>query len=152
MNRRTTLDCYIIPAKPLNMLLPVACIAEILADPAIEPLSNAKANWTEGHVTWRNQRLPVLNYSALLEQKIDESEKAKPRLVVLNPIPNAARKAYAGLLCYGDVQRILIQANIEFSEAPKSLDKRYLDGVVAIDEQQFIVPKLAALGVAFSYF
>lgn len=93
-----TLDCYIIPGEPLPLLLPKVCVADVVVKPEIKSLENAKTNWIEGHVTWRNQRLSVLNYSALLDPKLDQSNKYKSRLVVLNPIPNAARKAYAGVL------------------------------------------------------
>jgi len=149
---KKTLDCYIIPGTPMPLLLPEACVAEVLAKPVIQPLVNAKTNWTEGHTTWRNQRLPVLNFSALLDSKLDESKKRNSRLIVLNPIPNAARKAYSGVLCYGDVKKITVEPNLDFGEKPKTIDKRYIDGIIVIGDQQFIVPKLVALGVAFSYF
>ena len=68
-------------------------------------MNDAPANWMKGHVNWRNQRLPVLSFSSLQDASIDESRKKKPHLVVLNPIPHAARKAYSGLLwyCSGDL-------------------------------------------------
>ena len=72
--------------------------------------------------------------------------------MVLNPIPDAVRKAYSGLLCFGGVQRVSVDSEISFGDIPDNLDKRYVDAVVQSKNQQFIIPKLAALGVAFSYF
>ena len=146
------IDCYIIPSVPMPLILPVECVAEIAAKPAVELLNDAPANWMKGHVNWRNQRLPVLSYSSLQDESIDESRKKKPHLIVLNPIPHAARKAYSGLLCYGDIQQITIEPNLEFSKLEEEIDRRYIDGVIAMGNKNFIVPKLAALGVAFSYF
>ena len=136
----------------MSLLLPVECVAEIAAKPAVEPLNDAPANWMKGHVNWRNQRLPVLSYSSLQDTSIDESRKKKPHLVVLNPIPHSARKAYSGLLCYGDIQQVTVDSNLQYAELDGEIDRRYIDGVVVIGKKNFIVPKLAALGVAFTYF
>ena len=76
----------------------------------------------------------------------------KPHLVVLNPIPNAARKSYSGLICYGDIQEVTLSTDLEFVDLPESVDKRYVDATIKVGEQSFLVPKLAALGVAFTYF
>jgi chemotaxis signal transduction protein len=149
-----TLDCYILPSAKTPLLLPVETISEIVAKPEIEMLKSAPASWMKGHVNWRNQRLPVLSYNVLHDAKYkDKSPSAKDALlVVLNPIPNAARKTYAGLLCHGEVKRLTVEANLEFGEMPAYADKRYVQAVVKIGETEFLVPKLVALGVAFSYF
>jgi len=134
------------------MILPVESVAEIAEKPEIEVLNNAPAKWMNGHVNWQNQRIPVLSYSVLQDSSLDESRKRKPHLVVLNPIPHAARKAYSGLMCYGDIQQITVEPNMEFADEEGKIDRRYVDGVIRIGKKEFIVPKLAALGVAFSYF
>jgi len=149
---KQTLDCYILPSKPLPLILPVECIAEVVAKPQLEQLSEAPASWMKGHVNWQNQRLPVLSYGGLHDPDLDESGKRKPHLVVLNPIPNAARKAYSALMCYGDIKQVTVEPDMSFEEAPKSTDRRYIDAVIKIGKQKFIVPKLSSLGVAFTYF
>jgi len=146
------IDCYIIPSVPMPLILPVECVAEIAAKPAVDPLNDAAANWMKGHVNWRNQRLPVLSFSSLQDSDVDESRKKNPHLVVLNPIPHAARKAYSGLLCYGDIQQITVEPNLAFAELDEDIDRRYIDGIIEMGKKNFIVPKLAALGVAFTYF
>lgn len=149
-----TLDCYILPSAGLPLLLPVETVSEIVAKPEIEALESAPASWMKGHVSWRNQRLPVLSYSGLHDaNKKEKSDKAKDSLlVVLNPIPNAARKTYAGLFCHGEVKKITVEPNLEFGSIPESMDKRYVEAVVKIGDSELVVPKLVALGVAFSYF
>ncbi|MCH2191118.1 MAG: chemotaxis protein CheW [Gammaproteobacteria bacterium] len=153
-----SLDCYILPTTPSPLLLPMECIAEVVSEPVIESYESAPAKWMSGHVAWRNQRLPVMDFSGL-HAFADDSEKSEaPKdkgtrlLVVLNPIPGAARKAYSGLLCYGDVQQISVEPNLEFTDMPTNLDKRYIDGTIDIDGKAFIVPKLTAIAVAFTYF
>ena len=147
-----TIDCFILPSEPLPLLLPKECIASIMAKPVIDAMKKAPASWMRGHVNWENQRLPVLSYAALHNAEADESGKNKPHLVVLNPIPNAARKSYSGLICYGDIQEVTLSTDLEFVDLPESVDKRYVDATIKVGEQSFLVPKLAALGVAFTYF
>ena len=146
------LDCYILPSAPLPILLPVESVSEVVAKPEIEALDSAPAKWMQGHVNWRNQRLQVLSYSGLHDPDLDVTGIAKPILVVLNPIPNAARKSYSGLLCHGDVKRITVEENLEFSDLPEGMDKRYVEAIIKVGDTDFVVPKLVALGVALSYF
>ncbi len=144
-------------------MLPIECVAEVVAKPVIEGLESAPAQWMQGHVNWRNQRLPVMDFGGLHafatptdsnkeKAKKEEKETGNELLVVLNPIPGAARKAYSALLCHGDVQQVSIEPNLSFADAPDGVDRRYVDAVIEIDEQAFIVPKLTAIAVAFSYF
>ncbi len=154
------IDCYILPTAPRPLILPKECVAEIVAQPIIESLETAPAKWMQGHVAWRNQRLPVMDFSGLhtfasaeqSEKKRKASSAGDKLLVVLNPIPGAARKAYSALVCQGDVQQVVLEPNLEFAEMPDGVDKRYVDGVIDIEGQSFIVPKLTAIAVAFTYF
>jgi len=147
-----TLNCYIVPSFPTSLMLPVECVAEVGGKPEIEALENAPAKWMQGHVNWRNQRLPVISFDSLLDSDLDQSDKSNPILVVLNPIPNAARKAYSGMLCHGDVQKVTVEPDMEFGDSPSGGDRRYVEAVIKVGESDFVVPRLTALGVAFSYF
>ena len=146
------IECYIIPSVPMPLILPLECIAEIVAKPAVEPLNNPVESWMKGHVNWRNQRLPVLSFSSLQDSAIDESRKKKPHLVVLNPIPNSSRKTYSGVLCYGDIQQVEVGVDLAFAHLDEEIDHSYIDGVVEMDNNNVIVPKLSALGDAYSKF
>ena len=73
-------------------------------------------------------------------------------LVVLNPVAEAARKAFSALLCYGDVEQISVGHNAITISTPDFIDRRYVEAVIDIDGRQCIVPKLSAISVAFSYF
>jgi hypothetical protein len=147
-----TLDCYVLPAVPLPLLLPKECVAEIVEDPAILKLDAARANWMKGHVTWDNQHISVLSYSVLHDAELDESKKENPVLVVLNPIPDAAHKAFVGLLCFGKVQEVVVNEDIAQFDLPENVDRRYVEAAVSIGKHKYLIPKLAAMGVAFSYF
>jgi len=136
----------------MPIVLPTECVAEVVPKPVIEALASASANWMIGHVTWQNQRLPVMSFSALNNPELDESKKRKPNLVVLNPVPGAARKVYTGLLCFGDIKNIKVVQSASIIDIPESVDKRYIEAVIKIGKKQMVIPKLSALSVAFSYF
>lgn len=146
------IECYIIPSVPMPLILPVECVAEIVPKPAVDALNDATSSWMKGHVSWRGQRLPVLSFSSLQDASIDESRKKKPHVVVLNPIPHSARKVYSGLLCFGDIQQVEVDPTLAFSQLDEEIDLQYIDGIVSIAKTNMIIPKLPALGVAFSYF
>ena len=97
-----TLDCYILPSHKTPLLLPVEAVSDLVTKPQIEMLKNAPAKWMKGHVDWRNQRLPVLSYAGLHDEKHQDKSVTAPDslIVVLNPIPHAARKTYSGLFCH----------------------------------------------------
>lgn len=154
------LDCYILPSLPVPMLLPVECVAQVLEQAEIEALSESRAAWMRGHVNWRNQRLPVMSFADLhsgahssgVAGNNKSKDKGQALVVVLNPIPNAARKAYSALLCFGEAQSLAVDASVDMSDLPKGMDKRYVEATVSVDENTFVIPKLDALAVAFSYF
>lgn len=147
-----SIDCYVLPTAPLPLLLPIECIAEVVENPAMEPLEKALANWMKGYATWKTQRVPVLSYSALHDSSLDESRKLNPCLVVMNPIPDAVRKAYFGFLCFGEVKQLQVNSNSQFAETSEKVDRRYVAGVVEMGDQKYLIPKLSSLGVALSYF
>jgi len=147
-----TLECYVLPATPLPLLLPIECVAAVVEKPDVQKLAEAPANWMKGYVTWDNQRVPVLSYSALHDSELDESKKRKPVLFVLNPIPDAVRKAFSGLLCFGKVEKISVDDSMIERDLPDKVDRRYVEASIEFAETQYLIPKLTALGVAFSYF
>lgn len=144
--------CYAIPSLPLPLLLPVECVAAVVKDPQIDVMTEAPAKWMRGHATWNNQRLPILSYAGLHDEGYDESQELSASMVVLNPIPNAVRKAYSGLLCHGELKQIGIDDGSAYIETPENMDKRYVEAVIDFEGISYIIPKLAALEVAFSYF
>jgi len=146
------MDCYQIPATPVPLLLPVECVADVYEKPDIEELKESRANWMRGHVTWRNQRIPVMSYSALHNVSLDESKKRKPQMVILNPVPDAVRKAYSGIICFGSVEKVTVDESAIYCDLPQDVDKRYVEAAIEFKGTVYLVPRLAALAVAFSYF
>ena len=148
--QKEIIDCYVVQNAQAPVLLPVECVAQVLASPEIRPPENKTADWMAGHTTWENHILPVLSFAALQKSGKDKQGRRKANLIVLNPIPGTTRKSYSGLLCYGKVEKIAIEESVQFADLPEGVDKRYADAV-RYAEKEYLIPKLTALGVAISY-
>lgn len=146
------MECYRIPTSPLPLLLPKESVADVLSDAPIEPFSEHRASWMKGHVIWNNQRLPIMSYAHLHNLDLQDENPAHPTLAVLNPVPDAVRKAYSCLVSDGPMELLEIDESIMSVDLPSGLDRRYIEAVVRWQEQDYIVPRLNALAVAFSYF
>ena len=149
---KESLACYVLPAQPLPLLLPRDCVAQVVTDPQLQYLEDAPVSWMKANLDWETQRIPVISYSLLVDASAVESEDLGLSVAVLNPIPDAARKAFSGIACRGIVDTITVDQDVEFADLPEGADRRYIEAVVKIADQQYIIPKLAALGVALSYY
>ena len=144
--------CYILPSLPLPALIPVECVADVVERPTIEWLESAQAKWMKGHAGWQSQRLPVMSFTALLNNELDKKLIAEnTHLIVLNAVPDASIKSYTSLLCYGEIKKVQIDDTVDYVEIEEEIDDRYIEGVVRFDGQDYIVPKLSAIAVAFTY-
>jgi hypothetical protein len=150
---KNAVECYVVPNQPYPVLLPVECVASLVSDLSVEPLTTQNASWMLGYVEWQAQRVPVMSYQALSSPDLNELDPPPTgSLVILNLIPGSVRKEYSGLLCHADVTRISVDETVSYKqEMPDGLDKRYVAAVVEVQGQIFIIPKLTALDVAFSY-
>lgn len=147
------MDCYQIPALPLPLLLPVECVADIVEAPTVTALKEARADWMVGSLVWENQRVSLLSFSALCSPTVEQTDTEQVgSIVVLNPVPGAARQSYSGLACYSSVSKVVVNEQMEFVDMPDEVDRRYAEAAVSFDDQTYIIPKLSALAVAFSYF
>lgn len=146
------MECYQIPARPVALLLPVECVADIVSKPEIEVYDDSPAKWMNGHLNWQNQRIPIMSYAALTDPELDEGDQENPHVVVLNPVPDAARRVYSGLLCFGEVKTVDVDASAKFCDLPAGLDKRYTEAALNFAGSTLVIPKLSAIAVAFSYF
>ena len=145
-----SVQCMLIPCSPSSIILPAACVAEVISDPDLIAPAAASPSWMKGYNMWRNNRIPVISYESLHSNVLVENTQ-KPKLVVLNPISGAIRKAYTGLLCYGSVSPILVDAAAIKADLPDGMDKRYISMSVSIDNDISINPDLKPLSVVFSY-
>ena len=146
-----SITCYKIDAEPFSLILPSECVVEVVSDPVITNDASQKAAWMAGYLSWNSQEVPLLCFENLLVNDFERPER-RPIVTILNPIPKAARKTYGALLSFGEVQKIEVASNVDDVANPQEIDRRYVEATLAVDGSICIIPRLAALGVAFSYY
>lgn len=145
------IKCYKVDSEPYALIFPEACVAGIVEAPEIIVDPSHKAAWMAGYIVWNSQEIPLLCFENLVNAQF-ERPTVGARVTVLNPIPKAARKTYGALLSFGAVQEVQIASDVSDTNTPTQIDRRYVEGALTVHGDICIIPRLAALGVAFSYF
>ncbi len=147
----TSLSCYRIDTEPYSLVLPSDCIADVIEAPKLIADPSQKASWMAGYVEWNGQELPLLCFENLLNDDFERPDTS-PVVTVLQPIPKAARKAYTAILSFGKVTKFDLASDVQDADFPEGFDRRYVEGALSLDGDILLIPRLAALGVAFSYY
>lgn len=126
-----------------RLLLPNACIAEILSVADPEPIEDAP-NWLLGRIRWRGWQVPLVAYSTLAGFGQHDPALRGQRVLVLKTLNGDSRMPYFALLTEGFPRLVTI--------SPTHLDERAdatLDDVVAaavrFQDEDALVPDLDAV-------
>lgn len=147
----TTLSCIKIESTPHSLILPSECVAHIVHEPEVLSDAGQQAKWMAGYALWNGQEIPLLCFENLVSESFDRPD-LKPKVIILNPIPKAPRKTYGALLCFGEIGEITLPSSIKDAPLPAEIDRRYCESAFEHDGNVYIIPRLTALGVAFSYY
>lgn len=146
---RDPVHCMLLPTEPVALLLPSACIAEVIASPEIQETEGA-STWMAGYTAWRDQRIVVLSWEALHPGTLPQKER-RARVVVMNPMPETVGSGFWAILCYGDIQPVAIHTHVSSGETPRELDGRYVAMSVLLGEDVVVIPDMRALGLVLTY-
>ena len=126
-----------------RLLLPNACIAEILSVADPEPIDGAP-DWLLGRIRWRGWQVPLVAYSTLAGLGAHDPALRGQRVLVLKTLKGDPRMPYFALLTEGFPRLVAI--------SPTQLDERAdaaLDDVVAaavrFQDEDALVPDLDAV-------
>lgn len=126
-----------------RLLLPNACIAEILSVADPEPIDGAP-DWLLGRIRWRGWQVPLVAYSTLAGLGAHDPALRGQRVLVLKTLNGDPRMPYFALLTEGFPRLVAI--------SPTQLDERAdaaLDDVVAaavrFQDEDALVPDLDAV-------
>ena len=112
-----------------RLLLPNACIAEILSVADPEPIDGAP-DWLLGRIRWRGWQVPLVAYSTLAGLGAHDPALRGQRVLVLKTLNGDPRMPYFALLTEGFPRLVAI--------SPTQLDER-ADAACALAEQWLIV-------------
>ncbi|MEO8748321.1 MAG: chemotaxis protein CheW [Rhodanobacter sp.] len=91
--------CVLIPAGSLRLLLPNSLIAEVIAQPPVEPLHGAPA-WVFGSISWRGQQVPLVSFTQLVGAG-DRDATLSIRVAVLRTLGGDPRLPFVALITQG---------------------------------------------------
>jgi chemosensory pili system protein ChpC len=91
--------CVLIPAGSLRLLLPNSLIAEVIAQPPVEPLG-AKLKWVLGSIKWRGQQVPLVSFTHLVGAG-DRDAALSIRVAVLRTVGGDSRLPFFALVTQG---------------------------------------------------
>jgi chemosensory pili system protein ChpC len=134
-----------VPTDTLPLLLPSACMAEVVALARLARVPNAPP-WCLGVLGWRLRPVPVVSYDILVggEQR---PFGPRARVVVLYPLPGREPWEFVGLAANAEPQSRVISGATTSVTVQASF--RYIAAGLKIDEHIVGVPDFEALARVF---
>lgn len=99
-----------VPTHTLPLLLPSACIAEVVPLATLTPISQSPP-WVMGALNWRSQTVPVFSYDVLAGSEA-HAPGPRARVIVLYPLPGRGSGDFIGLLADSEPQSREVDAGI----------------------------------------
>jgi chemotaxis signal transduction protein len=130
-----------LPTDNLPLLLPSACMAEVVALPHLARVPHAPP-WLLGVLGWRLRPVPVVSYDMLIGGE-GHAPGPRARVVVLYPLPGRKAWEFVGLLSASEPQSRIIDGAV----APAAIEDsfRYIAAALKFDDRTVGIPDFAAL-------
>ncbi len=136
-----SLNGLIIPLDEQSLLLPNVAVAELVG----YRLSQAAAqgpHWFLGWISWRDQRVPVIDPGLLLGQSATDSQA--PRMVILNAVGGKPGVSFLAMRVAGIPRsKKIIRGELETVGAASEFVSQQVR--LADEEQVLLIPDLEAI-------
>jgi len=99
-----------VPTLTLPLLLPSACIAEVVPLTNLAPIPQSPP-WVVGAIGWRSRTVPVFSYDVLAGGEW-HAPGPRARVIVLYPLPGRESREFVGLLAASEPQSREVDAGI----------------------------------------
>jgi chemosensory pili system protein ChpC len=142
---QSPVHCMLLPTEPVSLLVPSACIAEVIASPVLERSVDG-TEYITGYTVWRGQRIPVISWEALHPGAVPDTER-RPRVAVMNPTSDSAGSGYWAIHCYGDIEAAAIHLHTASCEPPAGMDERYIAMTVTLGDRLAVIPDMGAVAL-----
>lgn len=100
----------LVPLREGRLLLPRACIAEVVRYHPPQPLAGAPG-WLRGLVSWNDHRIPVVSFEELLGQDAGEPG-GRTRIAVIQGITDRLANGAFGLMTEGFPQLVRVTRQV----------------------------------------
>jgi len=109
----TELYSLLVPLQGERLLVPRACVAEVIAFVVPEAAESAgvQPSWFLGYITWNGRRLPVASFEAVSGEET-KKRPGRTRIVVFNTLGDALAGGYYGIITQGFPQLVRVNADV----------------------------------------
>ncbi len=139
VNTSNTVHCIIVPIEKTHIVLPNTVVAEVVKFSEPELIKGAPA-WLLGHITWRDWRVPVIDYACLIGLEIDGNPTGA-RIMVVKSLLQGEQLPYIGLVANGLPKLITISAGMLVEDPDLELTTG-LFSEVTVDSKQAMIPDI----------
>jgi chemosensory pili system protein ChpC len=110
---QTELYSLLVPLQGERLLVPRACVAEVIAFVVPEPSESDqdRPEWFLGYITWNGRRLPVASFEAMSGEEV-KKRPGRTRIVVFNTIGDELDGSYYGIITQGFPQLVRVNADV----------------------------------------
>lgn len=117
---QTELYSLLVPLQGERLLVPRACVAEVIAfvAPELAETDEPLPSWFLGYITWNDRRLPVVSFEAMSGDQA-KRRPGRTRIVVFNTLGEAVEGGYYGIITQGFPQLVRVNADVLTAETEK---------------------------------
>lgn len=117
---QTELYSLLVPLQGERLLVPRACVAEVIAfvAPELTDPDRQLPPWFLGFITWNERRLPVASFEAMSGHEA-KRRPGRTRIVVFNTLGDKVDGGYYGIITQGFPQLVRVNADVLTAETEK---------------------------------
>jgi hypothetical protein len=135
-----------IPTGAITLLVPSACIAEVINPGDVAPLPCVPA-WVTGVIGWRSRAVPVVSFERLLDNS-QSAPTARSKFIVFYPLPGCKPWEFFAIQSSAEPQTHILDG-VDTPAASADLpDNRFIAMGLKLGRDVLAIPDFAALKAA----
>jgi chemosensory pili system protein ChpC len=119
---RDELYSLLIPLAGERLIVPRACVAEVIGYQAPAEMTNAPP-WYAGLVSWSGRSVPVVSFEGAFGQTLPVIS-SRTRIVIFNASGGTLQSGYFGILTQGFPQLVRVNAEVLRPDPTRSFPER----------------------------
>ncbi|MBI5613004.1 MAG: chemotaxis protein CheW [Gammaproteobacteria bacterium] len=135
-----------IPTGAVALLVPSACIAEVINPGELAPLPCAPA-WVTGVIGWRSRAVPLVSFERLLALP-DSAPTARSKFIVFYPLPGCKPWEFFAIPSTAEPQTRILDGTDAPATSTELAGKRFIAMGLKLGREVLAIPDFAALKAA----
>ena len=119
---RDELYSLLVPLAGERLIVPRACVAEVIGYQAPAEMTNAPP-WYAGLGSWRGRNVPVVSFEGAFGQPLP-SISTRTRIVIFHAAGGQIKAGYFGMLTQGFPQLVRVNADVVRPDPSRSFSER----------------------------